>query len=525
MATRTISVLGGNWDDIAAWIEAAVPTNADDVVATALSGNLTFNLNGGACRSIDLTGYLGTITHNAGVGINVGGTTDPPSNKALEFPSSGWTYTLGNAATSGFSFVSTSATQRSVNPGGKPFGNTLFNGTGASWKLTGDLLLGATATLTVAIAVFDANGFNVTCGLFVSSSTSLRTITMGSGTWTVTGNNGTVWSMSNVTNLTFNRGNALVFNYSGSTGTRTIAFGGTEANAPDVAVSAGTDTISTTSMRTRNLTFDGFGGAWSPGTAPIIYGNLAITAGSSGMSATGSFALTFSATSGTKTITTSGVTIDCPITINGVGGTFQLADHLTMGASRTLTLTNGTLDFNGKNVSVGKFASNNANIRTLTMGSGTLTLTGTGTVWTTATATNLTLNYNTASVVLTGASGTIAGSPTFYNFTDAVAGATLTFTDGITVTVTNSLTLTGAVSQLLTLQGSGAAGWTLAVPATQSISYVSVSRSTATGNTAAAGATSTDGGNNTNWTFGSAARGSVLGSPIIGSRSIIGGCR
>lgn len=186
-----------------------------------------------------------------------------------------------------------------------------------------------------------------------------------------------------------------------------------------------------------------------------------------------------------------------------------------MGATRTLTLTNGMLDFNGKNVSVGKFSSSNSNVRTLTMGSGTLTLTGTGTVWTTATATNLTLNFNTCAVVLTGASGTIAGSPTFYSLTASTPDAVITVTDGITLTVTNSFTSNGTSGHPVVWQGSSTGGWTIAMPVTQSISYVSVSRSTATGNTAVAGATSTDGGNNTNWTFGvSAPVAAFSGTPL-----------
>lgn len=61
-ATRTISVLGGNWDSTTAWTELAVPVDGDDVVATALSGNLVVNVNTANLNSFDLTNYVGILS-------------------------------------------------------------------------------------------------------------------------------------------------------------------------------------------------------------------------------------------------------------------------------------------------------------------------------------------------------------------------------------------------------------------------------------------------------------------------------
>jgi hypothetical protein len=64
MATRTISNAGGNYNATGTWVEGIVPTSADDVVATATSGQLTVNVSS-AARSFDFTNYVNTVAVNA----------------------------------------------------------------------------------------------------------------------------------------------------------------------------------------------------------------------------------------------------------------------------------------------------------------------------------------------------------------------------------------------------------------------------------------------------------------------------
>ena len=61
MATRTISNAGGDWSSAGTWVEGAAPTAADDVVATATSGNVTVSGTSNTCKTLILTGYTGTL--------------------------------------------------------------------------------------------------------------------------------------------------------------------------------------------------------------------------------------------------------------------------------------------------------------------------------------------------------------------------------------------------------------------------------------------------------------------------------
>ena len=146
-------------------------------------------------------------------------------------------------------------------------------------------------------------------------------------------------------------------------------------------------------------------------------GTLAVSGNAiygSGATFTNTGTWTFAATLGIQQITTNGKALDFPITQNGVGGTVQLQDNLTMGSTRTFTLTNGDLHINNQTLSTGLFSSSNSNVRTIDFKSGNITVTGNNTtVWTTSTITNF----------------SYAGTPTV-NFTYAGAVGTRQITTG-----------------------------------------------------------------------------------------------
>ena len=131
-----------------------------------------------------------------------------------------------------------------------------------------------------------------------------------------------------------------------------------------------------------------------------IYGSLTLVNAMTLSGGTYTFA---SATAG-KTITTAGRTLS-QITFNGTGG-WTLQDDLT--TTSTLTLTLGSLNTNGKNITVPYFQSQSGNTRSLTTGGSKFTLNGSnGDVWY-ITSTGMTMSAATSDFILSG------GGVTFY---------------------------------------------------------------------------------------------------------------
>lgn len=69
--------------------------------------------------------------------------------------------------------------------------------------------LNSSSTVTLTRGTLNANNVNLTCTTFSSSNSNVRTVTMGSGLWTLTGT-GTVWNTGATTNLTFNKNTANI---------------------------------------------------------------------------------------------------------------------------------------------------------------------------------------------------------------------------------------------------------------------------------------------------------------------------
>lgn len=407
---------------------ATVPTSVDDVFFTSLSGAgakvISANIS---IQSLDCTGHTGTITHNAAVTLTLAG------NGGVFKLVAGMTYTLGNATTSALAFTGTSGNML-ITTGTKVLGNVDFNGLGGTRTLQDAFNTGVLATITLTAGTLDANGQNLSIGAFTAAiGTAVRTLTMGSGNWTVNTNAGTQWNTSVATNFTLNAGTSTIISAGGVSKTLSMTASRRVNNVTIQGAFAGV-TLTFTNVTCNNLTFSHtiiVAFTFTMSTTLDIAGSLVMSSAGMG-TLSGNGTMNFSSTAGTKTITANGSSWPTNVTFNGVGGTWQLADNFTVASGKLVTLTNGVFDANGKNVTIGGFSSSNANIRTIAMGAGTWTMTSTfAGGWVTNNETNLTLTGTTV-----------------VNFT----GDLMTFNGGATKRV--SLVVAGSLTGSVALSGS-----------------------------------------------------------------------
>jgi len=194
----------------------------------------------------------------------------------------------------------------------------------------------------------------------------------------------------------------------------TISGGGGGASVPtasddvtfDGSSGGGIVTLSATFGDATCLTFTptNFTGTLSFGVLIIATGNVVFGA-SNTVSVSGANNIFFNHTTDNGGagwgLTTAGKQMP-GLVFQGAGGKWIFNDNVTSVGGNWITLTRGTLDFNGKTVSTATLSSSNSNTRTLTLGASNITITGTGTAWDMTTTTGLTFNANTSTITFTG---------------------------------------------------------------------------------------------------------------------------
>jgi hypothetical protein len=289
------------------------------------------------------------------------------------------------SGTAGVPYFYGQGTTQTITSAGVTFTNNIvINSPSGTVQLLDNLTTNGTVQLVSGTLDLSSGNRTLTCNIFSSSNSNTRSILFGTGNITITGNAATIWTTATATGFSYTGTPTVNATYSGSVGTRTIAAhsttGATESNALSFNISAGTDIVATTSTGNfKNLNFTGFTGTLNANTRNI-YGNLIL---SSGMTLTGASntTTTFAATSGTQQITTNGITLDFPTTQNNPGATLQLQDNLTMGSTRTFTLTAGTLDLTkggtaNLTLSTGFLAFSGSSTRSILFGTGQIDITG-----------------------------------------------------------------------------------------------------------------------------------------------------
>lgn len=317
-------------------INATAVTEANSISFRVAAGTGTLTFGAGAVRDIDFTD--GTNPTGFGGSLSTFVVTIYGNLKA----STGMTV-VSSANT--MTFAATSGT-KTINTAGVIFDRAFtFNGVGGTWQLQAALTSGSTRACTLTNGTLDLAGYTFTCGSVNSNNSNVRTFAFGStGKFVVLTTAANVWATSTATNLTVTGTNPLIqLTTNATTGTRVVNIGAAgESNAISVDIMAGSDTVTlgTTTGAYRNVDFTGFTGTHNAQNSIAVFGNWnygGVTAVSS------TAAVTFSATSGVKTVTSNGVTFPANVAFNGIGGTWACQDALTLGSTRNLSVLNGTL--------------------------------------------------------------------------------------------------------------------------------------------------------------------------------------
>ena len=163
-----------NWDGTAGTKWAAtsggpggetVPTSADDVFFDAASsGTCTISAGNTGAKSINCTGFTGTLSHNAT--ITVAGSFTLVAGMNFTAASSAFTYVI-------FSGTGTLTTA------GKQFSSIAIDGVGITITL-GDAYSGSDKIINVTRGTFDTGNYNITAGALASSNSNTRTIKLPS---------------------------------------------------------------------------------------------------------------------------------------------------------------------------------------------------------------------------------------------------------------------------------------------------------------------------------------------------------
>jgi hypothetical protein len=200
----------------------------------------------------DNTGTVGTVTVQAAFNIGTLNMSGRTSACTIDWSNSSPVYygsvLLGSGVTPGTTGAPTFAGRgtQTITSGGNTWSGaiTIDSATGTV-QLADALTLIAARTLTLTSGTFDAVTYNVTAGLFVIGNyvaPNLRTLKMGSGTWTLSGV-GTVFNFGASSNLTLFKGTANIVLSDTSTSSRTFDGSGFSFNKLTIGGATGASTL------------------------------------------------------------------------------------------------------------------------------------------------------------------------------------------------------------------------------------------------------------------------------------------
>jgi hypothetical protein len=428
-----------------------------------ISGNKTVNITGNAAGGITRTITIGTnVTESNCLSFNItagaGTVRFTNSSTLLSLNTSGFTGTCSSlsdsivylygsllagstttAVSCNFQFLSSSSGNMITGNGKLSASSFVFNNAGGSWTLQDSFSLNNSlndnaCNLIAGTLNLNNNTLTLNSGsgdAFRSLGILSRTLNFGSSGSIVTNNTGTgsydAWDSNE--NLTILGTPSVTVNHGNLTGSPTASIDvgdPTESNSINFTLlspNGGTNVsnrINLDGTAFRSILIAGMTGGTITfdNEAITLYGSLSLptTTGTNVSFSNDANPFVFASTQVGNTITTNGRAMFRPLTFNGLGGAWTLQDALNMGTN-ALTLTAGTLDTGGFNVTAANFISTTGtSTRSLTLGASTITLSATGaTAFWDVTTTGLTLSLGTSTIIASGAAPTFNGAGLTYN--------------------------------------------------------------------------------------------------------------
>lgn len=229
-----------NWSTAARWT-SRVPLPQDDVIVNnSFSTNQTVTLDMPRLgRDVSFSGAANTPTVSNPDGIAVYGSLNLSSIGTLTMFSG--TELRGRGT-------------HTITSNGKPLRSPGIYAVGGSYTLADDL--GANGSVAVSNGTFNAASYNLSMLTFISTSGKTRTVSLGSGTWTLT-STGSVWNVS-ATGLTITAGTAEIIINNTTASAKTFA--GAGFTYPDLTITGdavsitGSNTFATLAVNNAGLT-------------------------------------------------------------------------------------------------------------------------------------------------------------------------------------------------------------------------------------------------------------------------------
>jgi hypothetical protein len=256
----------------------------------------------------------------------------------------------------------------------KGLGGFGVNGVGITVTLGGSQFLNTGSTTTLTAGTLDLGGFDFEARIFSSSNSNTRAIVFGTNNIILSTMTSavTVLSMATATGFTYTGTGGFVSDGSSAFSydvPRTLAFGttgGTAANAPNLSITGGTThTVTITDQSWFNNVV--FTGSAVPVTGIINVSTLTLATG-------GTYTSLSPILNSTQTWTPQFSKQLGGFGVNGSGITVTMGGAQSLIATATTTLTAGTLDLGGFDLTTGIFSSTNTNTRSIAFGTNNIIL-------------------------------------------------------------------------------------------------------------------------------------------------------